>query len=68
MLGGSGIGSDVTIGGDSGISLVDPADSGMSLEQPLDLGGASAESLELGEDDMLRPGRAAKVRPPHPAA
>ncbi len=37
VLGGSGIGSDVSIGGDSGISLVDPADTGISLEQPLDL-------------------------------
>lgn len=53
VLGGSGKGSDVTIGGDSGISLVDPADSGLSLEQPLDLAGAGEESLELGEDDML---------------
>ncbi len=53
VLGGSGKGSDVTIGGDSGISLVDPADSGLSLEQPLDLAGGSDESLELGDDDML---------------
>jgi excisionase family DNA binding protein len=53
VLGGSGKGSDVTIGSDSGISLVDPADSGLSLEQPLDLAGAGEESLELGEDDML---------------
>jgi excisionase family DNA binding protein len=52
VLGGSGSGSDITIGGDSGISLVDPADSGLSLEDPLDLGGGE-ESLELGEDDML---------------
>ncbi|HID76883.1 MAG TPA: DNA-binding protein [Planctomycetaceae bacterium] len=52
VLGGTGSGSDVTIGADSGISLVDPADSGLSLEEPLDLGG-SEESLELGEDDML---------------
>lgn len=53
VLGGSGAGSDVTIGGDSGISLVDPADSGLSLEEPLDLTGEDEESLELGEDDML---------------
>jgi hypothetical protein len=53
VLGGSGAGSDVTIGGDSGISLVDPADSGLSLEEPLDLVGEEEESLELGEDDML---------------
>ncbi len=56
VLGGSGIGSDVSIGGDSGISLVDPADTGISLEQPLDLGGASAESLELSENDLLTAG------------
>jgi hypothetical protein len=56
VLGGSGIGSDVSIGGDSGISLVDPADTGISLEQPLDLAGASAESLELGEGDLLGAG------------
>ena len=53
VLGGSGIGSDVSIGGDSGISLVDPADTGISLEQPLDHSGGVAESLELGEGDML---------------
>ena len=52
VLGGSGKGSDVTIGGDSGISLIDPADSGLSLEQPLDLAGA----LELGEEDLLAAG------------
>ena len=34
VLGGSGTGSDISIGGDSGISLVDPADSGLSLEAP----------------------------------
>ena len=53
VLGGSGKGSDVTIGGDSGISLVDPSDSGLSLETPLNLGPVAEESLELGEDDML---------------
>ncbi|MHB8902008.1 MAG: helix-turn-helix domain-containing protein [Thermoguttaceae bacterium] len=53
VLGGSGAGSDVTIGGDSGISLVDPADSGLSLEEPLNLTAENEESLELGEDDML---------------
>ncbi len=53
VLGGSGAGSDITIGGDSGISLIDPADSGLSLEEPLDLSGDDAESLVLGEDDML---------------
>ena len=56
VLGGSGIGSDVSIGGDSGISLVDPADTGISLERPLDLAGASAESLELGDGDLLGAG------------
>jgi excisionase family DNA binding protein len=49
---GSGSGSDISLGGDSGISLVDPSDSGISLEEPLDL-GAGEESLELGEDDMV---------------
>ncbi len=53
VLGGSGTGSDISIGGDSGISLVDPADSGLSLEEPLNLGAGGEESLELGEDDML---------------
>ncbi len=36
VLGGSSAGSDITIGGDSGISLVDPTDSGLSLEEPLE--------------------------------
>ena len=49
---GSGSGSDITIAGDSGISLIDPNDSGLSLEKPVDL-SADSESLELGEDDML---------------
>ena len=53
VLGGSGSGSDISIGGDSGISLVDPADSGLSLEEPLGLPASSEESLELGEDDLL---------------
>lgn len=65
VLGGSGTGSDITLGGDSGISLVDPTDSGLSLEEPLDLSNASSESLDLGgespqsldldddEDDIL---------------
>lgn len=56
VLGGSGTGSDLTIGGDSGISLVDPSDSGLSLEQPINLSGAGEESLELGEDDLLMVG------------
>lgn len=53
VIGGSGAGSDITIGGDSGISLVDPADSGLSLEEPLAPAGGPEESLELGEDDMI---------------
>ena len=53
VLGGSGSGSDISIGGDSGISLIDPADSGLSLEEPLGLPATSEESLELGEDDLL---------------
>ena len=52
VLGGSGTGSDISVGGDSGISLVDPADSGLSLESPLNL-SSGEESLELGEDDLL---------------
>jgi hypothetical protein len=54
VLGGSGSsGSDITIGGDSGISLVDPTDSGLSLEEPVEFESPDEESLELGEDDML---------------
>jgi len=53
VLGGSGTGSGITLGGDSGISLVDPADSGLLLEEPLDLGGSDVESLTLGEVDDL---------------
>lgn len=53
VLGGSGSGSDIAIGGDSGIMLVDPSDSGLSLEEPIALSGGSDESLELGEDDMI---------------
>ena len=52
VLGGSGTGSDISMGGDSGISLVDLADSGLSLESPLNL-SSNEESLELGEDDLL---------------
>jgi hypothetical protein len=52
VLGGSGSGSDITIGQDSGISLVDPQDSGLSLDEPLEL-ASDDESLALGEDDML---------------
>lgn len=64
VLGGSGAGSDITIGGDSGISLVDPADSGLSLEEPLKAAGAAEESLELGEDDMIVPSEAAEPDSP----
>lgn len=53
VLGGSGGGSDITLGADSGINLVDPADSGLSLEAPLQLNAGGEESLELGEDDMI---------------
>lgn len=52
VLGGSGSGSDITIGQDSGISLVDPQDSGLSLDEPMEL-ASDDESLALGEDDML---------------
>ena len=52
VLGGSGSGSDITIGQDSGISLVDPHDSGLSLDEPMEL-ASDDESLALGEDDML---------------
>ncbi|MDZ4819362.1 MAG: helix-turn-helix domain-containing protein [Planctomycetota bacterium] len=51
VLGGSG--SDITLGGDSGISLIDPHDSGLSLEEPLELEGSGIDSLELGEDDVV---------------
>ena len=46
-------GSDVTIGGDSGISLVDPSDSGLSLETPVNLGTVPDKSLDLDDSDML---------------
>ncbi|MCX7427443.1 MAG: helix-turn-helix domain-containing protein [Planctomycetia bacterium] len=63
VLGGSGSGSDITLGGDSGISLIDPTDSGLSLEEPLDLTGGSHESLELGEgeDDLLSLAEASNI-------
>jgi excisionase family DNA binding protein len=53
VLGGSGSGSDITMGGDSGINLLDPADSGLSLEAPIQLMSGGDDSLELGEDDMI---------------
>lgn len=52
VIGGSGSGSDITLGSDSGISLMDTNDSGISLEGELEL-VPSEESLELDEDDML---------------
>lgn len=52
VLGGAGSGSDITIGQDSGISLVDPRDSGLSLDEPMEL-ATDDDSLALGEDDML---------------
>ena len=52
VIGGSGSGSDITLGSDSGISLMDTNDSGISLEGGLEL-VPSEESLELDEDDML---------------
>jgi hypothetical protein len=58
-----GTGSDLTIGGDSGISLLDPTDSGLSLEEPLDLVTGSQESLELGED-VLGSGKRAQADAP----
>ena len=60
VLGGSGVGSDVSIGGDSGISLVDPADSGFSLETPINLGPAAEEALELGEDNVVASSKTTK--------
>lgn len=57
VLGGSGLGSDVTLdAGSSGISLVDPGDSGLSLEEaPLSLGGSSkkVKALDMGGDDDM---------------
>lgn len=53
VLGSGSASSGLTLGGDSGISLVDPHDSGLSLEEPLEIVGSKVESLELGEDDML---------------
>lgn len=52
----SSSGSGVSLGADSGISLVDPADSGFSLETPINLEPAASESLVLGEDDLLSTG------------
>jgi len=54
VLGGSGIGSDLTLSAaDSGINL-NPNDSGLSLdEEPLDLTGSAVDALELPEDDDI---------------
>jgi len=49
----SGTGSGISLGGDSGISLVDQGDSGFLLEETLDLGGSGADALVLGEDEDL---------------
>lgn len=54
VLGGSGVGSDVSLDpGGSGINLSKPSDSGLSLEEPLELGGSQVESLELPEDEDM---------------
>lgn len=54
VLGGSSSGgSGLTLGGDSGISLIDPTDSGLSLEEPLELGDGSSDSLSLSGDSLL---------------
>ena len=55
VIGGGSSASGITLSGDSGISLVDPADSGLSLDEPLELGGSgTGESLELGDEDILQ--------------
>lgn len=47
----SGMGSDISIAGDSGINLMSPSDSGLSLEsEPLDLAGSSISALDLGAE------------------
>lgn len=56
VLGGSGVGSDITLGAaDSGISLANPADSGLSLEEPFDLSetGSQQQDFDMDSDDML---------------
>jgi len=52
VIGGSGSGSDITLGSDSGLSLMDTNDSGISLESELEL-VPTDDSLELDHDDML---------------
>ncbi len=57
VLGGSGTGSDITLGAaDSGISLANPADSGLSLEEPFDL-------TDTGSSQLNRSGSTARARP-----
>jgi len=63
VIGGSGSGSDITLGSDSGISLMDTNDSGISLEGELEL-VPSEESLELDEDDMLTLGEVTDTEAP----
>ncbi len=55
VLGGSSgsLSSNISLGSDSGISLVDPSDSGFSLDTPVNLAAPAEESLELSESDML---------------
>lgn len=49
--GGSDLGSDISVAGDSGINLMSPSDSGLSLEsEPLDLAGSSVSELDLGAE------------------
>lgn len=51
LLGGSGVGSDVTLGADSGINLASPSDSGLSLEDPSPEVASSASGLGLVSED-----------------
>jgi len=61
VLGGRDMDSDVMNGGDTGISLLDPADSGISLEAAPDLSVGDDESLSLGEEDLLTVGGSVKT-------
>lgn len=63
VIGGSGSGSDITLGSDSGISLMDTNDSGISLEGELEL-VSGEDSLELDEGDMLTLDEAADTEAP----
>lgn len=51
VLGGSGVGSDVKLGADSGINLASPSDSGLSLEDPSPEVASSASGLGLASED-----------------